>query len=296
MMNFNKITTTWQDEKEVILKTNFQKTLIMGSMKHGFIVFALLVWLTPSFGAAAQVSDEIVIEMIGSEDKQPLVTSVAIWKKSAKQLTRIFRGKDKNYVLQAADSIPFLDLPLTNSSGKDYNLVQYGEDTRSYRKMLFESHDNQAFITCASSPSDVIAVFQRYGVNMGLRKADFLATYTQLEKPKTLANGEQVLTVYTVPAEQLPLKSTQEMFAVFEQNKLIKLLNGSTALTSYKKTLAPAPVEKKQESSKPVPAKKPRKPYKALLSGGTVEDRMYMPQVVSGPFTPSSNSNKTAGK
>ena len=270
----------------------------MGVMKHLLTVLALFVLLTPAVCATSTVQekDEIVIEMIGDADTQTSVSSVPIWKKSAPQLAKIFRGKDKNYVLQAADSIPSLDLPLTNSAGKDYNLVQYGEDTRSYRKFLFEAHDDQTFLMCAATAKGVMTAFQRYGVNMGLRKADFLAAFTELEKPKTLTNGTQTLTVYTVPADKLPLKSTQEVFAVFEQNKLIELLNGSAALASYKKTLAPAPVKEKPQTTSTPPVKKARKPYKALLSGGTTEDRMYMPRVVSGPFTPKPASNQSEAK
>ena len=270
----------------------------MENMKCWLLIFTFICFLFPAVFAAgnSSASREIVIEMIETDDKDSPVTSIPVWKKSAAQLTKIFRGKDKTYVLQAADSIPTLDLPLANADGTDYNLVQYGEETRSYRKLLFESHGNQKFIICVSSPTGVITVFQRYGINMGLRKADFLATYSQLEKPTTLSNGGQILTVYTLPPQQLPIESTQEIFAVFEQNKLIKLLNGPTALASYKKTLAPAPAPQKQQPAKPAATPKPRKPNKALLSGGTVEDRMYMPQVVSGPFTPSSNTNKTQPK
>lgn len=259
-------------------------------MKIKFLIlFACLICFIP----CAHAQEEIVIEMYGETENKTSIAMVSIWKQNCKQLTKLFRKKDKMYVLQAADSIPSLDLPLSNDAGKDYNLIQYGQDTREYRKFLFEADEDQKFIVCASTPADVIAVFQRYGVNMGLRKPDFLKTYAHLKKPGTLTNGTETLTLYTIPETQLPLAGKEPVFAVFNQNKLVQLLNGKSALETYQKTLLPAPQPESQPvAAQPTKTPKARQPYKALLSGGTVEDQMYMPRVISGPFTESTNSKK----
>lgn len=263
-------------------------------IKNTFYLFfsLLLTGLLPVF--ALDVSDEIVIEMKGPQTKAR--PEQYIWDKDAKQLTKFFRGKNKAYVLQTIDAISAQEQELVSSTGKVYILVQYGQDTKDYRKFLFEQATPQTFVTAAASAADVIAIFQRYDVNMNLRKNDFLATYSNLESPTSLVNGNTTLTFYTLPPYQLPLAAKQPVFAVFEGNRLIKLLNGNKNLEMYQKTLQPAPAPQPQTKQAPQPAvaaQKQNRPYKALLSGGTVTDRMYMPRVVSGPFTPKTSQNKS---
>lgn len=240
---------------------------------------------------AAPAEEEIVIEMSGPNTKA--ATEQSIWDKDARQLTRLFRGKNKNYVLDTVNAISGPEKQLTSNDGKTYQLVQYGQDTRDYRKFLFENTPPHSFVTCAASAADVIAVFQRYGVNMGLRQADFLAAFPSLEKPTQLTGATTVLTVYQIPANQLPQTAKQPVFAIFDQNRLTELLSGNEAFENYKKTLPPPPVAPAKQTPQPVAKQKVKKPYKALLSGGTREDQMYMPRVISGPFTPKTQPSRT---
>lgn len=254
------------------------------------LIILLFTGIFPVWAASSQ--DEIVIEMEGPQTK--IQSEQYIWDKSAKQLTKLFRGKNKKYVLQTIDAISSKEQQLTSSEGNVYQLVQYGQDSWGYRKFLFHNSAPQQFVTCAANAADIIAIFQRYDVTIGLRKNDFLSIYSQLEKPTTLINATTVLTLYTIPEKQLPLPSEQPVFAVFEGNRLVKLLNGPENLETYKKTLQPAPTPQRTEPAKQINTpQKQRKPYKALVSGGTVEDRMYMPRVINGPFTPKTSQNKS---
>ena len=240
---------------------------------------------------AAETTEELVIEMTGPQTDSK--KEQTIWDKDARQLTRLFRGKSKDYVLETVNAISGPEKQITATDGKTYQWVQYGQDTRDYRKFLFENAAPYTFVSCAASAADVIAVFQRYGVNMGLRQADFLSAYSSLEKPTQLPSATTVLTVYTIPADRLPLKAEQPLFAVFDQNRLVELLSGEEALENYKKALPQPPTLPEKSAPQPVTQKKAKKPYKALLSGGTTEDQMYMPRVVRGPFTPKAKTQNT---
>ena len=259
----------------------------------------LLLFILVSCGALATAfatnPDEIVIEMSGPQSKAR--PGHNIWNQTAKELTKLFRGKNKNYVLQTVDAISAQEKQISAQAGISYLLVQYGEETRDYRKFLFQQEPPQQFVTCAANAKDVVAVFQRYGVNMGLRKGEFVKTFPTLNPPSELKDGSTLLTVYQIPTSQLPRAATQPLFAIFEQNHLVKLVNGTADFEAYQKTLQPepatAPAEKPAVADQPA-QKQNNIPRKGLVSGGTLEDRMYMPRVISGPFTPKDNTQRSA--
>lgn len=248
-----------------------------GFMKY--LIWVIGMGLVANAIEAAQPPAEIVIEMTG----QPAQNTPGhfIWDKNAQQLERLFKNKKKEDILQTVDSIAAKEQLLKASSGEVYRLIQYGKDTQSYRKFLFSYDDPQTFVACAAQPQDIIALFQRYGINAGMRKADFLAAYPSLEAPREISVEQTVNVIYTLPADMLPVPGKQPVFAVFEQNRLVKLLLGTKELEDYQKTIQPPSKESQppEPSVQPAPKKTP-KPYKALVSGGTVEDRMYMPRVI----------------
>lgn len=257
---------------------------------YALFIACFLIGVVPACAANSQ--QEIVIEMVGPQTKKRPEQS--IWDKNARQLTKLFRGKNKKQVLETVDAISAQEQTLSSSTGEVYQLIQYGQDTRNYRKFLFENSAPYPFVTCAANAEDIIAVFQRYGVNMGLRKKDFLISYPKLENPTPLTDKTTSLLVYTLPAKQLPLPADQPLFVVFEENHLVQLLNGPDAFEAYKKTLQPSSTLQTQPETprQSVTQPKTKKPYTALLSGGTTEDRMYRPRVIGGTFDTRTEKNK----
>ena len=249
-------------------------------MKLIFYTLLILGCALPA-SAASQQEQELVIEMTGTPSKN--IPGHSIWNKNARELTRLFRGKTKEYVLQTIDAFAAQEKVLTATDGTKYRLVAYGQDARDYRKFLFRYNEPQTFVTCAANAEDIMAIFQRYGVNLGVRKTDLLKTYPSSKKEEDITNGTTSLTVYKLPAAKLPLKASQDLVAVFENNQLVELFDGQESFEKYKKTLEPAPEVSSPKTAPQAVAAQPQpkknKPYKALVSGGTLNDRMYMPHV-----------------
>ena len=260
-----------------------------------FLLFAVISCvLLPGFAAGAQ--EEIVIEMTGRPDKK--TPEQNIWDKDAVKLTKLFRKKNKEEVLKTVDSIAAREKIITAKDGTSYVLIQYGEETKDYRKFLFREKAPQPFVTCAAGAKDAVAIFQRYGLNIGLRKGDFLQAFSALKFPTELISGTKSFTVYEVVPEQLPIPAKEPLFVVFEQSRLVELFNSAADFNAYQKTLPPPPPP---EIKPETPAKTVQKPqnkiiYKGLLSGGTLHDRMYMPRIISGPLKPTSQPNSATPK
>ncbi len=262
-----------------------------------FTLFLLFVLgITPLVAQNNTEQEELIIEMKGPGPEKTLKPTISIWDKNAKQLFRLFKGQDKNYLLYTANSVPTKEVSVTGDTHTNYQLVQYGQDRNEYRKFLFEAAEPYAFVTCAATAADIIAIFQRYKVNLGTHQTDFLKSYPNLAAPQTWVENNQKVTCYEIPPKQLPLSAKKPVFALFEKKQLTHLLEGKEALETYKKTIKPSvPAKTKAAESRPTPpvVTQKDKPYKALLSGGTLHDKMYMPHVVSGPFTEQTNPKNT---
>ncbi|MGN1057854.1 MAG: hypothetical protein ACI4Q7_00670, partial [Candidatus Avelusimicrobium sp.] len=153
-----------------------------------FMITLLAVWLASPAAAAPyyQEEPEIIIEMHGTQTAP--VKTVSIWNKNARQLTRLFRGKDRTYVLYAVENVSTKDDILRSESGKEYAFVRYGTNDGDYRKFLFKAEDPQTFVACAANLKDVLAVNLKYGVNMGVSLKDFLRTYSQTAQASALTD------------------------------------------------------------------------------------------------------------
>ena len=262
-------------------------------MKKFLVLGLLSVLLLPGFAGEAQ--NEIVIEMVGTPDKN--IPEQNIWDKNALQLTKLLRKTNKAYVLRQVNDMANKEKILTAKDGTEYVMIQYGNESWKYRKFLFQRQEPQTFVTCAANAKDIVAIFQKYGVNMGMKKGDLLETFSPSKFPKEQIDGTRVLTVYQIEQQQLPLRAQEPVFAVVEQNRVVELFASAADFNAYQSTLQPAPPPATPKlPAKSTPAQPPEKPLKALLSGGTIHDQMYMPRVVSGPFTPPNNTKKAHSK
>jgi len=251
-------------------------------MKKMVLSVIFLGGLLPVF--AAGEPDEIVIEMTGTPDKK--TPEQNIWDKDAAQLTKLFRKKNKEYVLNKVDTADYKEQTLTAKDGTAYVMIQYGNDKWEYRKFLFKQKAPQKFVACADNAKGIVTVFQKYGVNMGMQKDDLLKAFSPLKFPGRQNTGTRLLTVYEIPQEQLPLKAKNSVYVVFEQSNLLELFGSADEFNAYQKSLTPPPPAEPKLPVKSAPKEQRKVVYKGLISGGTLHDRMYLPRIISGPFTP----------
>ncbi len=254
----------------------------------------------------ASTEDEIVIEMHGEPDAPR--KSVSIWDKTAPQLTRLFRGKDRTYVLYHVDNVSTKDDMLSAEDGKEYAYVRYGSDDGSYRKFLFKAEDPQTFVACAANLADVLAVNKKYKVNMGVDRRDFIRTYENQATLMNLADNAagKTYTVYQLNYSDINNKKPSPHYFVFDENTLIQTYAGDDAYYAFVGKISESnkklsSQQKKAEQQRQAQLKKERQEAqeranrpvrKALVSGGTVEDRMYMPHAVNATPLPALTPSK----
>lgn len=263
----------------------------------------LLILCLFIFGAAAAPhayaqtagEDELVIELRG--EKTPSYPTITIWNKTAPQLTRLFRGKTRTYALYSIENVSSKDGVMTSGSGTEYAFVQYGSDGGDYRKFLFKAENPQTFVAVAATAADVLAVNKKYGVNIGLTQDEFLKLYP-VQRTQTTLTDETAGTaweIFRAAYTDTNTKKPQTRWFAFENGKLVKtfesraeyekftreteaanLKNQANALEKQKAELETQRKKQQEEAQK----RRRRAPYKALVSGGTLHDRMYMPRVV----------------
>lgn len=263
----------------------------------GFLCFLAL-------GATAQAAPEpeIVIEMHG-ESSSPH-QGISVWNKNARQLTRLFRGKDKTYVLYQVENVSSADRIIRAPNGKRYAYVRYGSDDGDYRKFLFKAQDPQTFVACAADIADVLAVNLKYGVNLGVSRRDFLRTY---ESRATLTNlldkaTNKTYSVYRLEYTDVNHPTPVPTYFVFEGDSLKDILSGEKAFTEYTAKLsqankALAKQEKeaqtaREQAGQQARQKQQRPTRKALVSGGTATDQAYMPRAVNATPLPALTPSK----
>ena len=255
-------------------------------------LFFLCLLCLPLLGAAAPGNEEpeIVIEIIGEPD--PVSEGVSVWKKDAKQLEKFFKSKTREEVLYTADTVSSLDAALKSSDGKRYRYVRYGQDDGDYRKFLFDDKDK--LLACADEITQVLALNQKYQINMGVNENDFLRAFPDAVLTNLVDfNENKDLQVYraTLPKEE------KASYFVFSNEQLTQTFNDENAYTDYvtqlsmrnqqwleqehehqQKQLEQLRKEKEEAIRR---AREERLRWKALVTGGTIEDQLYLPRVTN---------------
>lgn len=267
-----------------------------------WIIAGFLSFLALGATAQAAPEPEIVIEMHG-ERSSPR-QGISVWNKNARQLTRLFRGKDKTYVLYQVENVSSADRIIRAQNGKRYAYVRYGSDDGDYRKFLFKAQDPQTFVACAADIADVLAVNLKYGVNLGISRRDFLRTY---ESRATLTNlldkaTNKTYSVYRLEYTDVNHPTPVPTYFVFEGDSLKNTLSGEKAFTEYTTKLsqankALAKQEKetqtaREQAGQQARQKQQRPTRKALVSGGTATDQAYMPRAVNATPLPALTPSK----
>ena len=250
---------------------------------------------------------EIVIEMHG--EPSPVRESVSIWDKNARQLTRLFRGKDRTYVLYHVENVSSKDDTLYAEDGKEYAFVRYGSDDGDYRKFLFKAEDPQTFVACAANLDDVLAVNKKYKVNLGVSLRDFLRRYESRATLTNLADSASGKTyqAYKINYSDINNKKPSPHYFVFEDDDLIatyagddafydfvgKLSQSNKDLSARQKAAEQQRQAKLQKERQQALERANRPVRKALVSGGTTQDQMYMPRAVNATPLPALTPSKT---
>ena len=204
---------------------------------------------------------------------------IDVWRPSGSRLARRLRGKTREEVLYQITSVSTQDKQIQAADGTLYALVQYGRGEDA-RRILFQAEEPQTFIACAVTPAQTRALMENYQLHLDLSEKEFTALF---DSPTPFySSGEQ--TVY-----QLTPNQKDPFFLLFEQGRPVRTLtkNQAEEFIKYqqKKDVPPSP--------KPVTPQK-RTPRKALVSGGTLYDQMYMPRVVFPQRPDASRSDQSA--
>ena len=269
------------------------------------LAFVMLPWF-PVWGQAAE-EPEIVIEMHGQASAPR--PSVSIWDKNARQLTRLFRGKDRTYVLYHVENVSSKDDTLYSEDGKEYAFVRYGSDDGDYRKFLFKAEDPQTFVACAANLDDVLAVNKKYKVNLGVSLRDFLRRYESRATLTNLADSASGKTyqAYKINYSDINNKKPSPHYFVFEDDDLIATYAGDDAFYDFvgklsqsnkdlsaRQKAAEQQRQAKLQKERQQALKRANRPVrKALVSGGTTQDQMYMPRAVNATPLPALTPSKT---
>lgn len=275
---------------------------------RGFFLTTLFVGL--SFSAYTQVppseEPEIVIEMQGAASSPN--DGISVWDKNALQLTKLFRGKTRTQVLYTLENVSSKDGFLQAQDGTRYAYVQYGTSDDLYRKFLFKENDPQTFVVCAGNLKDVLAVNKKYGVNLGVHLKDFLRHYenTAVLTPLIDKKKGKELQAYRISYTDINHKQPAPHYFIFEKDELIQTFSSEEDFFEFMATLSETNQEiareaykqqeelqkKKRAAQKEAQKRAYTQPRKALVSGGTVEDQMYMPRAVNAKKLPPLKKSK----
>lgn len=246
-------------------------------MKKYLLLFAFLF-----LGFSVWAEEEIVIEM--HADPTP-ATEPAIWQKNTKQLCRHLRASTREQLLYAMPVVSDKDRIVSNASA-EYALVEYYNNA-AFRKFLFQAEEPQTFITAASTVADVLAINKKYKINIGLKLKDFLSFYAEKAQEQTAAVLPAKTHLYKVLYQDINTPTPAEHWFLFEKEELTRTFETAQSKDEFLASLRPkeAP-EKPKPLPPPAQKKKPRTVRKALVSGGTLHDRMYMPRVINPKTVP----------
>lgn len=263
-------------EAAAILATSAEKSIIIEPAENPIS--------TPSD------QDEIIIELTGDPD--PIPDGVNVWVKTEQELTEIFKENTREEVLRIVDSVSSADTALKAADGTKYAYVRYGRDNADYRKFLFDTKDH--FLACADNVTTVLRLNLQYHLNMGVNEDDFLATFQGKAISTALFDfaHSQELQSYQISLEN----DSKPFYLVFENERLTQMFENDRSYAAYVTQLSRAnqqwleqqeKIQKKQleqiEKEKEEALHKERQKklkFKALLRGGTLEDRLYLPHVL----------------
>lgn len=250
------------------------------------------------FLAQISAKDPLADEIVITQPKHdPAYPSVSVWDKNAAQLTRLFKNKSRQYVLYSVDNISSKDGVVRSAQGKEYAFVQYGTDGGNYRKFIFRAENPQTFVAAAANVDDVLAVNKRYGVNLGVGKNEFLKRYDGKTAQTNVTDETENKTyeVYKVAYTDVNTKNPQDRWFLFEEDELTVTFETRAAFDAYlnqvsQKNRAGRQAQKEKEAALAAQRQRAleeqrkkeearKQPVKAILSGGTVQDRMYRPIV-----------------
>ena len=236
-------------------------------------LLVILTFLAIPLGTVSAEEPEIVIELTGDSDKKQN-DGINIWDKDAKALTRLLKNKTREEALALITSVSTKDANVRATDGTKYRFVQYGREG-GYRKFLFRAKEPQTFVAVATSPQESLSLFAQYKVNIGISETEFLALHPEGVTPVPLPtpNGQ---TLY-----KLQQAETSQFF-LFKNNQLTRLMTPQEAdqlQQNQQKSLATAQSNKAPQNTQ-------TKKFKALVSGGTLTDQMYLPRVINPPHEP----------
>lgn len=258
----------------------------------------LLLCLPLAVSAYGEEEPELIIEMNGTPSRSAS-SDVTVLQKSAAQLTKLFRGKTREALLAAADSMPTADQTLQSSDGKNYLFVQFGEE--NYRKCLFDAQKNNTLITCTDNLKDTLALQRQHKLPIPVSMQELTTHYGDRLRTQTISSSgkKQIIVQLLAKGED----GADGRF-LYENGRLVKIFTTKQEMETHiqaqqKEAAAPKPAASKPAAPQR-PVAKPKKSsagVKALLSGGTLHDRMYMPRVISAPpgHMPSTQSNASSG-
>ena len=239
----------------------------------------LFVFFCMAFSAWAE--DEIVIEMHGD----PSPATPTVWDKNAKQLSRTLRATTREQLLYSMPVGSDKDRIVSNTSA-EYALVEYYNNNQ-FRKFLFKAEEPQNFITAAATVADVLAVNKKYNINIGLKLQDFLSFYGKRALQETSSVLPTGTVLYKLSYQDINTPTAVDRWFLFEKEELTLTFENPQTKEAYLASLKP---KTEEEKNKPTPAPVKKKPQrtvrKALVSGGTLHDRMYMPRVVNPKTVP----------
>ncbi len=224
--------------------------------------------------------DEIVIEMHGA----PTAESPSIWQKTARQLSRKLRNSTREQLLYAMPVVSDKDR-IVRSPSAEYALVEY-YNNRQFRKFLFKAEEPQSFITVAATAADVLAINKKYNINIGLKLKDFLSFYgsNALQEKEPSLKGNTVL--YKLSYQDINTPTPTQRWFLFEKEELTLTFETEESKTDYLTSLRKKTEEKQKLPVSLPPQKQKRTVRKALVSGGTLQDQMYMPRVIHPKTVP----------
>ncbi len=104
---------------------------------------------------------------------------VAVFAYNADQLAARFAGQTRKEVLYTVNTVSSQDKTLQSTNGKEYALVRYGKSSDDFRIFLFEFKIPQKLVAVADDVKGVLAMNEKYGVNIALSEKDFAAQAPQ---------------------------------------------------------------------------------------------------------------------
>ena len=181
--------------------------------------------------------------------------------------------------------------------GTRYAFVRFGKEEGPYRKFLFEGEGDQTLLAVADDLDGTLSIFTRYGVNLEITPQAVQRAYPRVAATAlTAADHAGEYTAYVLPDNR---------YLIFKNKMLERVFPTKEEYDAFTKDLAtpkPAPVAAVQTVQPPVAvAPRPRRVRKALVEGGTIEDKMTLPQVTDpsaydgAPLPPLTPSGPQAG-